>query len=108
MSVLSDIVKYLPILINYFYIADYTSQLLDIVKLCEYNIDKPLSSIFIFLSHCALVALQLRNPCRPSPAIRWLQKPNDIFIILKLCVTNHIPNYSVQLEKQIYYSVGNG
>ena len=72
------------------------------------NFEKPLSSIFIFLSHCALVALQLRNPCRPSLAIRWLQKPNDIFIILKLCVTNHIPNYSVQLEKQIYYNVGNG
>ena len=72
------------------------------------NFEKPLSSIFIFLSHCALVALQLRNPCRPSPAIRWLQKPNDIFIILKLCVTNHIPNYSVQLEKQIYYNACNG
>ena len=76
------------------------------------NFEKPLSSIFIFLADCALVAMQLRNVIRADPhlqfAIRWLQKPNDIFIILKLCVTNHIPNYSVQLEKQIYYNVGNG
>ena len=68
-----------------------------------------LQYLFFYLTvhwlHCNFV---IRADPHLQFAIRWLQKPNDIFIILKLCVTNHIPNYSVQLEKQIYYNVGNG